>query len=90
MFSLITERGKYLRIRRGVDNAAVIEEFGFPPEGKVFLGEIIPIKDKKRFCFALAGDTYSKIAAREGVAEDKLRELNGGAEVYPTRRIWLP
>ena len=89
MFSLVTERGKYVRIRKSVKKEDVIKTFSYPA-GEIFCGQIIEIGAPKRFCYALAGDTYSKIAARERVDEGELKKLNRNRPVYPTLRVWLP
>lgn len=78
-----------MRVREGVTREEIISEFS-QPVGKVFRGAVIALTTPKRFCFALVGDTYSKIAARERVSEGELKELNGGAAIYPTLKIWLP
>lgn len=89
MFSLVTERGKYLRVRKNMTANDVVNAFSCPT-GSTFCGQIIAITPPKRFIFVLAGDTYGKIAKREGVDEAKLIELNGGKTLYPTLRLWLP
>ena len=89
MFSLVTERGKYLRIRKRVKREDIISTFSVPA-GEVFFGEIIEIGSPVRSCRALVGDTYKAIAEREGVNEEKLRALNNNTAIYPTLRIWLP
>ena len=89
MFSLVTERGKYLRVRKNVTANDVIAAFSCPV-GYTFYGQIIALTAPKRYVFAAAGDTYAKIADREGVDETGLRALNGDKTLYPTLRIWLP
>ncbi|MDE7379493.1 MAG: LysM peptidoglycan-binding domain-containing protein [Clostridia bacterium] len=89
MFSLVTERGKYLRIRKRVKREDVISTFSIPA-GEVFFGEIIELGSPVRSCRAQVGDTYAKIALRERVDEEELRALNNNAAIYPTLRVWLP
>ena len=89
MYSLVKEKGKYLRVRGNVGKEDIISAFSCPV-GEVFCGQIIEIKSAKRYCYALAGDTYATVAARETVDEAKLRELNSNVFIYPTLRIWLP
>ncbi|MDE5789211.1 MAG: hypothetical protein K2H78_02215 [Clostridia bacterium] len=89
MFSLVKEQGKYLRVRGRVKKEDIISAFSCPV-GDVFCGAIIEIKPPKRYCYALAGDTYASIAARENVDQKELTELNDNKTVYPTLRIWLP
>lgn len=89
MFSLTLERGKFLRIRKGVTEKEVSAVFCCP-QSKVYCGEIIRLSPPRRYCYALAGDTYATVSAREGVDEALLIAENGGRPVYPTLRIWLP
>ena len=89
MFSLVTERSKYLRIRKNVTKEDVISAFSVPVK-EVFCGQIIPLSAPARYCYALAVDTYRKIAEREKTDEETLRRLNDNVNVYPTLRIWLP
>lgn len=89
MFSLTLERGRYLRIRKGVTEKEVSAVFGCPAP-KVFCGGIIKLSPPKRYLYAMAGDTYASIARKVGVDEALLRAENGGRAVYPTLKIWLP
>lgn len=89
MYSLVKERGKYLRVRGRVKREDVISAYSCPV-GEVFAGAIIEIKPSRGYCYALAGDTYASVAAREGVDEKRLREQNSDKTIYPTMRIWLP
>ena len=90
MFSLVTERGKYLRIRGEVKESEVISALGCPFSGDLFQGAVIKILPPKRCVYATVGDTYAKIAARERVDEAQLKSLNGDKTLYPTMRVWLP
>lgn len=89
MFSLTLERGRYLRIRKGVTEKEVSDVFCCPSR-KVFCGEIIKLSPPRRYCYALAGDTYATVSEREGVDEALLRAENNARAVYPTLKIWLP
>ena len=89
MFSLVTERGKYLRVRKNITANGVAETYSCPAEC-AFCGQIIALTPPKRFVYALAGDTYEKIAEREGADESELMVINGGKTLYPTLRVWLP
>ena len=89
MFSLTLERGRFLRIRKGVTDKEVSSVFGCPSP-KVFCGEIIKLSPPKRYCYARVGDTYETVSKREGVDETRLRAENGGRALYPTLKIWLP
>lgn len=89
MFSLITERGKYLRIRRHVTKTDVESEFRFAVRGRIFEGGVIVLEDEQKFCYARPFDTYETVAAREGGDAETLKNLNDNAVIYPTMRVWL-
>lgn len=91
MFSLKLERGKYIRVRGGVDKSDIERVFAFPVNCKTFNGAIISVLPMPRgFCYALPYDTYGKIAKRERVNEERLALLNGNSPLYPTKKVWLP
>ncbi len=91
MFSLCLEKGKYVRIRRGVDKRDIERVFGFPVNAEIFTGAIVCVIPKpKGYCYALPNDTYLSIAEREGVSAEKLEKLNASSPVYPSKKVWLP
>ncbi len=90
MFSLITERGRYIKIRSKVSREELTARFSQPVAGEIFCGRIIELSPPARFTYAAAGETYLKIARREGVDYEKLKRLNPAGEPYPTQRVWLP
>lgn len=90
MFLLVTERGKYLRIRKNVKKDQIIRLFSVPVTGEAYCGKIILLTEPKRFIYANAGASYKSIAQKEGVDEEQLKRLNGGEVIYPTKRVWLP
>lgn len=80
-----------MRVRRGVTKNMLESAFGCPVAGSVFEGAILPLLPPPAgFCYAQPWDSYESIAARENVAVEELKELNGEAPLYPTRKIWLP
>lgn len=91
MFTLCLEKGKYVRVRRGVERRDIERVFGFPVNAEIFTGAIIPVIPKpKGYCYALPHDSYLSIAKREGVSVEKLEKLNASSPVYPSKKIWLP
>lgn len=89
MFLLETERGKYLKIRAGVKREEIIRTFQIPVDEELYEGKIIVLSEAKKYCFALAGDTYEKIAERNSLDVGELKKLNGEKQIYPTTRVWL-
>lgn len=90
MFSLKLERGKYLVVRGGVSKSQLVDIYKMPINGEIYDGKIIEVLPVSGYCYAQIGDSYEKIAAREGCDLAKLKNLNGNSTVYPTKRIWLP
>ena len=91
MILLCLERGAYLRVRKGVKKCDIEREFSFPVNAEVYAGAIIPVlPEPGGYCYAIAGDSYSTIAKREGADVEELKKLNGDAPLYPTKKIWLP
>lgn len=89
MFRLVTERGKYLRIRANVTKNDVTATFSMPV-GELFCGKILELTSPKQVYRAMVGDTYESIATKFGVSVDELKELNSDSAVYPTKAVWIP
>ena len=91
MFTLITDRSRYFKIKRGQSSGEVERVLNTPVCGKVFAGRIVKVADERLFAVtADVGDTYRTIAAKYGVAEPHLKEINGSRPVYPTCKIFVP
>lgn len=90
MFTLVTEKCKFFRVKRG-QSAKEIESVLSTPVGfEPFGGAIIRVHTGLKIYVARPLDTFASVAAKFSVAEDKLIELNGAGAVYPTRKIFLP
>ncbi len=89
MFQLVTERGRYLRIRANVEKNDVIDVFSVPAD-ELYCGKILELTSPKKVYHARIGDTYESIARAYGVSSDELRELNSDRAIYPTKAIWIP
>ncbi len=91
MFTLITDRSRYFKVKRNQSAGDVESTFGTPVNGECFSGRIIKLgKESYIKVTASVGDTYQSIAKRYGVSEDKLREINSSKPVYPTCKIFVP
>ena len=91
MFTLITDRSRYFKIKRGQSRGEIERVLNIPVCGKVFAGRIVKVADERLFAVtAGVGDTYRTIAARSGTAEALLKEINGCKPVYPTCKIFVP
>ena len=91
MFTLITDRSRYFKIKRGQSSGEIERVLNTPVCGKVFAGRIIRVADEQLVpVSAGVGDTYRTIAAKYGADEARLKEINGSKTVYPTCKIFVP
>ena len=91
MFTLVTDRSKYFRVKRGQSAEEVESELKTPVQGAVFAGRIIEVADGnfERYA-AQVGDTYRTIALKFGADEEELKKTNGFRPVYPTCKLFVP
>ena len=89
MFTLVTDRSKYYRVKRG-QGAREIENTLLTPAGEVFCGAIIAVYPRKLFIYnVLPHETYQSVARKFGADCEELEKINGGA-LYPTRKLFVP
>lgn len=89
MFTLITDRSKFFRVKRGLSVSDIEKTFNIPLS-EVFEGAVIEIGSKYEVYTAVPGDTYKGIAEKFGVDAETLRKINSDRPVYPTRRLYIP
>ena len=91
MFTLVTDRSKYFRVKRGQVSEEIEKALGTPVIGAAFAGAIIPISDVKLTLYtAGVGDTYRSISLKTGADEATLKKINGGKHIYPTCKLFVP
>lgn len=91
MFTLITDRSRYFKIKRGQSTGDIENFLNTPICGNAFAGRIIRVSDERlEKITAGVGDSYRTIARRYGVDEAHLKEINGAKPVYPTCKIFMP
>lgn len=91
MFTLITDRSRYFKIKRGQTAGEVENVLNTPVCGKTFAGRIVRVRDENLMKIAAGvGDNYRTVAEKYGVAESLLKEINGFRPVYPTCKIFVP
>ena len=91
MFTLITDRSRYFKIKRGQSSGEVESVLNTPVCGKAFAGRIVKVADERLIAVtAGVGDTYRTIAVKHGCSESHLKEINGSKPVYPTCKIFVP
>lgn len=91
MFTLITDRSRYFKVKRGQSAGEIERILNTPVCGEAFAGKIVRVSEEKLLpVTAGVGDSYRTIAARCGVPESHLKEINGSKHVYPTCKIFVP
>ena len=91
MFTLITDRSRYFKFKRGQNPGDVERVLITPVSGKAFAGRIVKVAEERLTpIVAEVGDTYRTIAAKYGCQETHLKEINGSKPVYPTCKIFVP
>ena len=91
MFTLITDRSKYFKVKRGQSAGEIEKVLKTPVAGSVFEGRIIEVCDKNLTLYtAKVGDTYRTVALKFGIGEEELKKANAGKIVYPTCKLFVP
>lgn len=90
MFTLVTEKSKFFRVKRGQCAAEIEKTLQTPVSGVAFSGAIVEVKQNLRVYIARAGESYRSIALKTGVSENELKEINRFKPVYPTCKIFIP
>ena len=91
MFTLVTDRSKYFRIKWGQSAGDIERILKTPVQGCAFNGRIIAVSEEDLTVYtARVGDTYRTVAKKFGADEEKLRRTNGGKPVYPTCKLFVP
>ena len=91
MFTLVTDRSKYFRVKRGQTAEEVSKVLKTPVSGGVFAGRIIEVYCGELVKYSAAvGDTYSSVALKFGTDEERLKKINAYKPVYPTCKLFVP
>ena len=91
MFTLVTDRSKYFRVKTGQSAAEIESTLNTPVTGTAFAGKIIPVGENNlRRYVAEVGDTYRTIALKFGADEEQLKKVNDFKPVYPTCKVFVP
>ena len=91
MFTLVTDKSEYFRVKRGQSRAEVENALSVPVTGKVFAGAIIKAGKRQYARYtAEVGDTYKTVALKFRADEEDLKRINGNKPVYPTCKLFVP
>ena len=91
MFTLVTDRSKYFRVKRGQSSGEIERVLKTPVCGAAFAGRIIEVAERGLTPYvATVGDTYRSIALKFSADEDRIKKINGFKPVYPTCKLFVP
>ena len=91
MFTLITDRSRYFKVKRGQSRKDIEGVLNTPVREEPFAGRIIKVEEEPLFAVtADVGDSYRTLALKYGVPQSRLMEINGCKPVYPTCKIFVP
>ena len=91
MFTLITDRSRYFKVKRGQGASEIERVLNSPVWGSAFAGRIVKVaKEPLKAVTADVGDSYRTISEKYGVPQAHLMEINGSRPVYPTCKIFVP
>ena len=90
MFTLVSERRKYFRVKRGQSREDIELALCTPVGGEAFSGRIVEAENSFTVYTAKPGDSYGTVAINFGASESELKKINGDRAVYPTRRLFVP
>ena len=91
MFTLITDRSRYFKVKRGQSLKEIERVLNTPVYVKAAAGAIVKVVEEPLITVtAGVGDSYHTIAGRYGVSQSRLEEINGHKPVYPTCKIFVP
>lgn len=91
MFTLVTDRSKYFRVKRGQTRSDIESTLKTPVKGEIFAGRIIKLSPRELDEYtAEVGDNYRIIAEKLALDVEELKELNDNKPVYPTCKVFVP
>ena len=90
MFTLVTDRSKYFRVKRGQCKEEIEAEFGFPIGESVFCGAIVKVGDRLQIYTVRPLESYESISRKLGVPCGELKEINFSKPVYPSCKLFVP
>ncbi len=90
MFTLVSDRSKYFRIKCVATRAEIEKELGCPVFGEIFTGGIVELGERMRTIRTGPHDTYKTISQRLKIDEEELKKANNFKPLYPSCRLFIP
>ncbi len=89
MFTLVTDRSKYFRVKRGQTQKETEEVLGAP--FKVFFdGAIIELGEKLQPYTCQPLESYKTLSLKFGVPVEELKRINFDKPLYPSCKLFVP
>lgn len=90
MFTLVTAKCKFFRVKRGQSGEEIEAALNRPVSYDAFGGKIIETGGEYSVYVAKVGDCYNSVAKACGVDRDELESANFSRPVYPTCKLFVP
>ena len=89
MFTLVTDRSKYFRVKRGQTKAEVETALCVPVKN-FFCGAIAEVGEKMEIYTCQPLENYLTLSRKFGVSVEELKEANFSKPVYPSCKLFVP
>ncbi len=89
MFTLVTDRSTYFRVKRGQTKAEVEAAFCVPLNN-FFCGAIAAVGEKMEIYTCRPLDSYHTLSRKFGVSVEELKRINFSKPVYPSCKLFVP
>ncbi len=89
MFTLVTDRSKYFRVKRGQTKAEV-ETVLRTPIKNFFYGAIAEVGEEMEIYVCQPLESYNSLSLKFGVPAEELKRINFSKPVYPSCKLFVP
>lgn len=89
MFTLVTDRSKYFRVKRGQTKAEVEAAFRTPVK-TFFYGAITELGEEMEVYTCQPLESYLSLSLKFGVSADELKRINFSKPLYPSCKLFVP
>ena len=89
MFTLVTDRSKYFRVKRGQTKAEVEAVLCIPVKN-CFCGAIAEVGEKMEIYTCLPLESYASLSRKLGIPAEELKRVNFSKPVYPSCKLFVP
>lgn len=89
MFTLVTDRSKYFRVKRGQTKAEVEAALRTPIKN-FFCGAIAETGEELELYICRPMESYGSISVKFGIPVEELKRINFSRPVYPSCKLFVP